>query len=200
MRIEKINSNRIKVFITKDDLNEWNIDFNSVTGNTPAAQSMFWSMIERAEKEVDFFVKGSQLIVEAVASQVDGFIMHITKVADEEFSEKRSRVRGSDFRIRRKVKEGTGPHYIYQFKDFDDLISAVKQIAPRFSGKSALFKYDGYYLHIKAEDACDFVAVDNTLIEYGRRIFYHAFSHGYLNERGTLMIEDNAVESLAGNF
>ena len=205
MKIEKISPNKIRIFISKEDLREWNVDFNSVTGNTPAAQNMFWSMMERAEREVDFHAEGSQLIVEAVASHVDGFIMQVTKVTDEEAdanAARREKIRNNNYRIRRKTKFSDGfANYIYKFNNFDDLVEATKQISPKFLGESKLYKFGGeLFLHIKLDEKEPAVAIDNTLIEYGRKIMYHAISDGFLSEYGDVLIENSAVEALANNF
>lgn len=205
MRIERVNSNKIRIFISKEDLREWNVDFNSVTGNTPAAQNMFWSMMERAEREVDFRAEGSQLIVEAVASHVDGFIMQVTKVTDEEAdanAARREKIKNNNYRIRRKVKfSGGSANYIYKFNNFDDLVEATKQISPKFLGKSKLYKFGvEFFLHIILGENESGVAIDNTLIEYGRKIMYHAISDGFLSEYADVLIENSAVEALANNF
>jgi len=204
MRIERLSSNKIRVFITREDLVEWNIDFTSVTGNTPAAQDMFWSIMEQAEREVEFFAQDSQLIVEAVASSLDGFIMQVTKVADEEASKtdlRREQIRNNNYRIRRKPKFPNSLNYIYRFTNFEDVLEATKQISPSFLGKSRLYKLCGeFLLHITLNKDENFIALDSKLIEYGRKILYHAISDGYLSEHAKILIENSAVEALANNF
>ena len=205
MRIEKVSPNKIRIFISREDLIKWNIDFNSVTGNTPAAQDMFWSLMKQAEREVDFFVDDSQLIVEAMSSNMDGFIMQVTKVVNDENdanSIRREKIRNNNYRVRRKIKFSGGfANYIYKFNNFEDLIEATKQISSQFFGKSKLYKFGGeFFLHIALGKNEPIVAIDNTLIEYGRKIMYHAISDGFLSEHGKLLIEDSAVEALANNF
>ena len=204
MRIEKISPNKIRIFITKEDLREWNIDFNSVTGNTPAAQDMFWAFMEQAEREVDFFVDDSQLIVEAMSDCTNGLFMLVTKVTDPEKhakTERRDQIRNKKYRIRRKEKSPNITNFIYKFSDFDDLVDATKQISPKFLGKSKLYKFGpDFYLHITLNADEPVIAIDATMIEYGRRILYHAISDGFLSEHGKLLIENSAVEALANNF
>ena len=204
MRIEKISSNKIRIFITKEDLREWNIDFNSVTGNTPAAQDMFWAFMEQAEREVNFFVDDSQLIVEAMSDSANGLFMLVTKIADGEKrvkTERREQIRNKEYRIRRKEKSPKAINFIYKFTDFGELVDATKQISPKFLGKSKLYKFGvDFYLHIILDENEPIVAIDATLIEYGRRILYHAISDGFLSEHGKILIENSAVEALANNF
>lgn len=49
MKIEKINENIIKVTISLSDLEERNIDFSAFNYNSPAAQELFWDMMEQPE-------------------------------------------------------------------------------------------------------------------------------------------------------
>ena len=204
MRIEKISPNKIRIFISREDLQAWNIDFNSVTGNTPAAQDMFWAFMEQAEREVNFVVDDSQLIVEAMSDCANGLFMLVTKVADgEKFSKnpRLEKLRNNEFRMKRKEKSQGCANCIYKFSSFEELIEATKQISPKFLGKSKLYKFGtDFYLHITLNADEPIMAIDATMIEYGRKILYHAISDGFLSEHGKLLIEDSAVEALANNF
>ena len=204
MRIEKVSQNKIRIFISKEDLHEWDIDFNSVTGNTPTAQDMFWSMMDLAEQEVDFFVNGSQLIVEAMSSSLDGFVMQVTKVEDEQMTPAQRRIeciKNKNYRVRQKPQSFGKINFIYKFTNFEDLVEATKQISPKFLGQSKLYKFTtDYFLHITLNETETAKSIDNTLVEYGRRIMYHAISDGFLSEHATLLIDESAVEALANNF
>jgi len=204
VRIEKISPNKIRIFISREDLQAWNIDFNSVTGNTPAAQDMFWAFMEQAEREVNFVVDDSQLIVEAMSDCANGLFMLVTKVTGNEKrikTERREKIRNKEYRIRRKEKSPNVANFIYKFNNFDELVDATKQVASKFLGKSKLYKFsEDFYLHITLGTNEPIIAIDTTMVEYGRRILYHAISDGFLSEHGKLLIEDSAVEALANNF
>ena len=61
MKIEKINSNKIKVMIDDDEAKAWNVNIKSISQNTPQVQDMFWKAIRKAEREMEFFVDGAKL-------------------------------------------------------------------------------------------------------------------------------------------
>ena len=57
MKIEKINSNKIKVMIDDDEAKAWNVSIKSISQNTPQVQDMFWKAIRKAERDMEFFGK-----------------------------------------------------------------------------------------------------------------------------------------------
>jgi len=63
MKIEKINENKIKVTISIDDLLERNIDLDTLNYNTPAAQELFWDMMEQAEIQFGFDASDSRYVL-----------------------------------------------------------------------------------------------------------------------------------------
>ena len=83
MRIEKINDNKIRIFVTFDDLEERDIDLSSFNYNCPETQELFWDLMEQAELELGFETHESQLCIEAVTDVEQGFVITITKVEDD---------------------------------------------------------------------------------------------------------------------
>ena len=155
MKIERINENKIKVMIDKEEAEEWNISLKSISENTPEVQDMFWSAIQQAQKDVDFMIDGAKLFVEAVPETPEGFAMLITKVtSDEELSEAihksgyKGKVRQTELKIKRRMMQRKSlDKYIYKFENFDTLCVAAKEIYSFFDGKSSVYKFgERFYL------------------------------------------------------
>ena len=203
MKIEKIASNKIKVLISRTDLSEWDIDFNSIAENTEQAQKMFWSAIKQAEKEVDFTVNGAQLLVEAMSNPKEGFFMMITKIdeagLDINADQLKERIK-SDLKVRRKPK----PEVIsvtYEFQSFEHICEAVRQIRFFFDGKSSIYTYENkYYLLLSHQAGVYSPEADSILIEFAHRLNSDALNEGFLNEHGKLIIQDNALDVVCGYF
>lgn len=207
MRIERVNENKIKVFINREDVRAWNVNIKKLTENTPEAQDMFWFAMKQAEQDVNFVADGAQLLVEAIPSATsDGFIMMISKIQDEaEFNEAaargtRARIRPSDVRVKKKSKLAL-PVYIYRFEDFEDVCVAARITAVRFYGRSALYKYgEQFYLYLMPFDNFSFFEVENILLDHAKKIPDPQMFLGYLNEHGTCMIPESAVELMTEYF
>ena len=84
LKIERISENVIKVTISITDLEERNIDLDTMNYNSAAAQELFWDMMEQAELELDFEITNSQLVIEPYPDEGEGFIITVTRVDDED--------------------------------------------------------------------------------------------------------------------
>lgn len=208
MKIEKISDNTIKVTISVNDLEERNIDLDALNYNSPAAQKLFWDMMEQAEIEFGFNVSDSQLVIEPTPDTEEGFIVTITKMdedGDFESIQKyiKSKFKKTDVRLKRKSHKLLSTLMIYSFDNFDDLCVLCKNIHSMYSGDSSIYKYKNtYYLLLERNNttACYKKILELHLGEYGNKVSNVGFYEGYLNEYGTVIIENNAIETIESYF
>lgn len=201
MRIEKVNENVLKVTITLNDLEDRNIDLSSLNYNSPAAQELFWDMMERAEEEYGFASTDSQLIFEASPENEDGFVVTITKVdADGEFESIqkyiKSKYKNSDLKQKKRKSKVCSTLKIYCFNTLDDLCKLSKRITKLYKGDSIVYKCkDSYYLLLTG---CPPITnlLDTVMSEYSVAIGNAGFFEGYLNEYGEKLIHEKAIETL----
>ncbi|NLC69580.1 MAG: adaptor protein MecA [Clostridiaceae bacterium] len=207
MKIEKISDNKIKVTISLNDLKERNIDLESLTYNSNAAQELLWDMIEQAETQYGFDFSNAHIVFEPVCDMAEGFIITITQLdenTDLESLQKyiKSRIKKTDAKVKRKARRIVYPvRMIYCFNTLDDICRVVDKIYNMFSGESYLYKLkDMYYLLLKSAKPLNYVQIDSLLSEYGKRVFNSSFFEGYLNEYGEIMIEKCAIDVLNTYF
>lgn len=204
MKIEKINDNIIKVTISVNDLLERNLDLSALNYNSPAAQELFFDMMEQAEVLFGFCTRDSQLVVEPVSDTKEGFIITITRLEGENEFESiqkyiKNKYRRSEMRIRRKTRRVCSAISIYGLKSLEDAIGLSVRIACLHSGESSLYKLrDTYYLLLSRNNCQnDAKSFDSIAGEYGTRVGNPVFFEGYLNEYAERIIEGNAVENLS---
>lgn len=202
MKIEKISESKIKVNISPDDLEERNLDPGTLNYNSPAAQELFWDVMEQAEIQFGFTASESQLFVEAFPDVEDGFVVTITKVdgdGDFESIHKyiKNRFRNSDLKVKKKNRKICSTIVIYAFENFDDLVALGKKVHSIYKGDSSVFKVKNkYYLILTRNN----LTISNPKIfeaildEYGNKINYVSFFEGYLNEHGEKIMDLNAFE------
>lgn len=200
MRIEKVNENVLRVTITLNDLEERNIDISSLNYNSPAAQELFWDMMERAEEEYGFASGDSQLVFEASPENEDGFVVTITKIdSDGEFESIqkyiKSKYKNSDLRQKKKKSKVCSTLNIYCFDSIEDLCTLAKQIHPLYHGESTVYRYrSSYYLLLAGSSSSP--QLDIIMDEYSVQVGNANFYEGYLNEYGERIIQENAIETL----
>jgi adapter protein MecA 1/2 len=208
MKIERISDNIIKVTISLNDLEERNIDLESFTDNSPAAQELFWDMMEQAELEFGFNISDSQFIIEPIPDSEGGFILTITRIDDDEDFESihkyiKNRFRRADIRVKKKTRKVLTTIMIYSFKNFEDLCALCKKIKNLYCGESTLYNYNStYYLLLTRNN---FTVTNPRMFEillgeYGSKVYNASFYEGYLSEYGTQIIEGNAIQVLNSYF
>ncbi len=206
MHIEKINDNKIRVTVNREDTKIWNVSIKNLTDNTPEAQDLFWFALRQAEKDVDFKIGKSQILVEALPNNSDGFIMMISKIdsssniMDILGKSGHCDISGMDISVKKRTRKA--PHTnIFKFLDFEDLCNCVEQIKDIFSGRSKLYKYkEEFYLCIVPNDTMMFFETENILLEYATKVSNSFVTEGLLREHGTVMIKENAFETVLTYF
>lgn len=204
MKIEKISDNIIKVTVSYNDLEDKNIDLDTLNYNTPAAQEFFWNLMEQAEDQLGFSLSDSQLIIEPVPDYDEGFVITITRIdEDGEFESIhkyiKSRMKKSDLRVKKKGRKVCSPLMIYSFRTLNDVCALAGKLEGLYNGDSTLYKQvDTYYLVLTRSGlvTAGSKLFELILNEYGIKIANANFYEGYLNEHGDKVIDNNALEIL----
>ena len=68
MKFEKVNEDKMKITLSKSDLEENNIDFHSFMSNSDETQSLFLSVLDKAEREYGFSTENYRLKVETIVT------------------------------------------------------------------------------------------------------------------------------------
>jgi adapter protein MecA 1/2 len=202
MKIEKVNENIIRVAISLNDLDERNIDFSSLNYNSPAAQELFWDMMEMAESQFGFTAQESQLIFEAWPDSNEGYIVTITKVEENDDFESihkfiKNKYKNSDLKAKRKSRKICSTVIIYSFKTIDDLVDLSKRLFPIYTGESSVYTLnDLYYLVLTRNTSSQSTIAkwENIMNEYGTKIYNINIYEGYLCEYGKIMFDRNALK------
>jgi len=208
MKIEKINDNKIKVTITLSDLQERNIDFETLNYNSPATQELFWDMMEQAELQFGFNTSESQLAIEASPDENDGFVIFITKLEDDGDFESiqkyiKNKFRRSDLRVKKKCHKLCSSIVIYAFENIDHLVGLCGTLKNIYSGNSTLYKLKNTYYMILTKNTYSVSNLryfESLLNEYGKKVSNTTYYEGYLAEYAQKIIESNAVEVLSSYF
>lgn len=203
VKFERVNDNKIKITISLSDLQERNIDLDSLSYNSPQAQKLFWDMMERAEVEFGFDTSDSQICVEAMPNYPEGFIIIITKVEEDspEFESInkyiKSKFRRTDLKIKKKSRKLHSPIMIYSFNNIDDVCALASKIFRMYLGESSLYHYKNtYYLTLTRNNIFEMNSkfFESLLSEYGSKVENTSFYEGFLEEYGSPIILDNAIE------
>ncbi|RBW70314.1 genetic competence negative regulator [Bacillus taeanensis] len=195
MRLERLTYNKIKVFLTFDDLNERGITKEELWQDVPKVQQLFREMMLEADDELGFKADGP-IAVEVFALPAQGMIVIVTKESTEcDFAEEYE----DDF-IEMQVTLDESDEIFYTFSSFEDVISLSQRLYIVELTGGRLFSYeDRFYLEFSEEDLKD-ISIDQVialLAEFGSPSTLT--SHRVI-EYGKILIGENAVAALHHYF
>ena len=155
MKIEKLNENKIRITLDKNDLAEKNIDFHEFMSNPINSQSLFFDVLEQAEREIGFVTKDYQIRLEAIATSDCNFILTVTRVKSE--NDNTNIIPRRKIKVKKKTTNITSDTCaIFEFASFDNfcdyglsLTSSSIASIHKSIGISKLYLYNSrYYLII----------------------------------------------------
>lgn len=191
MRLERLTANKIKIFLTSDDLFERGLSKEDIWKDSLKWHQLFHDMLEEASEEFDVDFQGS-VAVEVFSLHAQGMIMIITvdEIDEEEimydgFIEMQVRVEGSE-------------SLLYEFESIDDVIDLSKRLLSMKIFSGSLFSMNNhYYLLMNNISSTDLEKVASIFSEYGEASIMSPY---FLKEYGKKIIEDNAVKTILHFF
>jgi adapter protein MecA 1/2 len=192
MKLERLTNNKIKIFLTFDDLIDRGLTKEDIKGNSLKVHKLFQEMIEDACEEMSFKMTGS-IAIEIFSLQAQGLIIIVTK-EDEEVIEDLEDEGFLDLQVR----IGDHPHILFAFMEIEDVIQLCHSLKQFQIPKTSLYKYDQhYYLLIAGVLEKSYDAVISLSAEYGSASTLTLFR---LLEYGRLIIADKAITVLTKHF
>lgn len=193
MRLERLTHNKIKIFLTFDDLMDRGLTKDDLWKDTFKVQQLFRDMIEEASEELGFEVNGS-IAVEVYSLPAQGMVVIVTSEdqdfdIDEEFA---------DDYIEMQVTLDESEDIFYEFQTFEDVIQLAHRLYAIGCVDGTLYSYNQrFYLHVSEEPPIatdDFIAI---LAEFGSpsTITIHRVA-----EYGKKLMDHRAIEQLVRYF
>jgi adapter protein MecA 1/2 len=192
MRLERLTTNKIKIFLTIDDLSDRGLTKEDIWKDSLKWHQLFHDMLEEASEEFDLDIIGS-VAVEIFSLHAQGMVMIITMFEQDEDEEQ-----FEDGIIEMQVTVDGSEEILFQFDNIEDVIQLAKRLMQSgITGGSLHYMNDQYYLlmnGILPEDAEKTVSL---LAEYG---VPSILSIHRLLEYGKEIMEESAVETLVHYF
>lgn len=192
MRLERLTANKIKIFLTSDDLFDRGLSKEDIWKDSIKWNQLFHDMLEEASEEFDVDIQGS-VAVEVFSLQAQGMILIITVdnvIEDDEilydgFIEMQVRVEGYD-------------DLLYEFDEFEDIIGLAKRLSSvNIYGGSLYVWNNRYYLIMDNLESEKNIKAACVLSEFGNASILSPY---VLAEYGKRIIEQKAVETIIHFF
>lgn len=190
MRLERLNYNKIKIFLSLDDLFDRGLTREDIWKDSLKWHQLFHDMIEEASVTFDVDIQGS-IAVEIFSMQAQGMVMILT------MDEQQDEIFADGFIDMQVTLEGN-TEILFEFDDFEDVISLAKRLAIiGFSGGSLYSMKNSYYVLIENVSSDSQVQIAAIMAEYGIPSFISKY---VLIEYGKTIIEEQAVAEILTYF
>lgn len=204
MRIEKLNDNKIRIFLNLEDLKEKNIDLHDFMSNSLETQDLFYDMLTQAETEVGFNTHNYKLIIEALASSDGNFIFTITRTKPEVL------IKSNKPKAKRLTAVPNKALSIYSFDSFDEFCefcnyintSNLNKYMSKLKNSSLILFKNKYYLILNnlKLNISELKSFSCTISEFAFRVKNEALLERKLKEYGKVIIQKNAVSTCLKYF
>lgn len=198
MRVERLGQDKIRIFLTFDDLTERGIEKEDMWRDIPKVHELFNDMMEQAYHELGFEVSGP-VAVEVFALPAQGMVVIVTRgktgskdgkeeeFEDEEVYELEVTLEESDL-------------IIYAFRDFEHMVEAAHRINALLTNGGSAYFYQGKYHLVLEEVELDqerYHKLIAILSEYGEA---RPTTIYVLEEYGKVVVADDAVKEICRHF
>ncbi|WP_246942253.1 genetic competence negative regulator [Bacillus pinisoli] len=195
MRLERLTYNKIKVFLTFDDLLERGLTKEDLWQDAPKVQQLFRDMMDEASLELGFEADGP-IAVEVFSLQAQGMVVIVTK--EQNFADD-----ADDFLdeyIEMQVTLDESYDIFYEFHSFEDVLALAKRMFNLDIMGGSLFHYQNHYYLLFEDTEFGEQNVDNMialLAEFGNPATVTTYR---VSEYGKQLISEKALQQLNEYF
>jgi adapter protein MecA 1/2 len=200
MRIERLSQDKIRIFLTFDDLSERGIQKEDMWQEVPKVHDLFTEMMDQAYSELGFDATGP-LAVEVFALPAQGMVVIVTRGKYDHHQYGGS---GED-ELPEEIYEmevtlEQSDSIVYAFRDFEVLVEAAHVLIGNITSQGQLYSYnDKWYLYFdpKEFEEAALSGLVGVLAEFGDS---SPVTQAVLAEYGKTVMAENAVQILCTHF
>lgn len=211
MKFEKVNNDKIKITLSIDDLLANDIDIHSFMTNSSETQSLFLSVLDKAERDYGFSTDNYKLRVETVALDNVGFILTITRIKELDKSSSSITIRKKPKVLRKNPSSSLQfSSLVYRFNCFDDFCEFVNflhnstiPLTNKIAKDIVLYSFNDYCyliisnLNVKYSHWKEFYS---SVTEFGTYITPNSSFIAKIYETGKIVVKHNAIKTCEKYF
>ncbi|WP_282935659.1 genetic competence negative regulator [Paenibacillus sp. RC67] len=201
MKMERLSQDKIRIFLTFDDLTERGIQKDDMWREIPKVHELFSDMMDQAYSELGFEPSGP-LAVEVLQLPAQGMVVIVTRGKVDFHHSVESYDEEVEEMYELEVTLEQTDQISYVFHDFEDLLRMAKVLNPLVADSDGgiLFSYKNkWFLQLNSDelDESGYQAVIAVLSEFGDAA---TVTRAVLEEYGKTVIASDAVKVLCTHF
>lgn len=190
MQIEKINENQLEVTLNLEDLRKNNISLHSFMCNSNKSQSLFFDILNFADKEIGFNLNNHEVVIEAFSVPAkNSFVLLITRVPKATFLNSPKK-HFSKFKFKKA--------FWLKFNTLEEFCMFCNFLIDTSNIDASLYLLNNYYfLHIKPHGIKKYFHLLNKSYEFSTDIYGKDF---ILDENAESIIKNSAIQTAQKYF
>lgn len=196
MRIEKLNSDKVKVMLTTADLLTLDVDVSRLSPNSKELHTFLFHIMETIHKETGFDPYNGQVVVEATPLK-DGISIIVSRI-----NAVSKRITRAEFNNATSVTAHIKKHMnlaMFYFDKFEDLCAALTEISNEALRDGSLYKVDNSFC-FTLRDIHKHKKSTHTMTEFSADRKRFPAHITYIQEHGKLVAEGNELIDLRKNI
>ncbi|QJD82392.1 genetic competence negative regulator [Cohnella herbarum] len=197
MRMERLSQDKIRIFLTFDDLTERGIQKEDMWREIPKVHELFSEMMDQAYNELGFDASGP-LAVEVFAMPAQGMVVIVTRGKLDRDGDSATEDEEEVYELEVTLEQSEA--IIYRFRDIEDAIGAAKTLVGHLTEEGRMYRYQNQWVLCfdpAGLESSGYHALIAVLAEYGEAT---SITPAVLEEYGKIIIGEKAVKVLAENF
>ncbi|MEW9669711.1 genetic competence negative regulator [Ammoniphilus sp. 3BR4] len=199
MRVERLSQDKIRIFLTFDDLHERGIEKEDIWRDIPKVHDLFNDMMEQAYQDLGFEVMGP-VAVEVFAMPAQGMVVIVTRGKSHANAEDDTDYDDEDI-YEMEVTLEESEDIIFYFHDFEHLVEACHRAIAVVPDGGRVYSYNNRYYLVLDDIDMDNQQLYHTIIallsEYGEASTVTKY---VLAEYGKQLVGENAIQILCQHF
>lgn len=196
MRVERLGGDKIRFFLTLDDLVDRGIEKEDMWRDIPKVHELFNDMMEHAYQELGFEVAGP-VAVEVFALPAQGMVVVVTRGRAAKSDHDEFEAEEDVYELEVTMEETDD--IIFRFADLEDLIQAAIRMKSLVKQGGNVYSYQGsYYLVFDENLETDRLEVLIAILsEYGEA---STVTDTFLQEYGKTIWSKDAISQIVKYF
>lgn len=191
MKLKRINSKNVKVFISHEELEEKEMNPIKIKIQVPDSHLFFYRIVIEALEEMEYSID-SNILMDIYSYPGYGIYMMIKTEEESDFSE------NPEMDNTLSIQFVEQDHFVFEFSDFEDVVAACKILDRKWKAAGFLYHLNSaYFLKIEGVEEAESASVASILLEYGE---LSAITENLLLEKGLRVYHDNIIPVMIEYF
>lgn len=189
MKIERLESNKIKVTIFPVDLIDMNMSIKSLRPDSPELHNFLSDIMEKIKEETGFNPYSKRTVVEA-SPVGDCMVLIVTKIEDKKESPNKDSIK----KVRAVLKNRNIKKSVYFFENFDDMCESIIHMSEGTLMNSACYKIEKKFAFATSSEKPMEIGI---MREFSSSCDVSSLASDFLNEHAKIIAKGEKLVTMA---